>query len=183
MNQTGLFDARVDRKKPLLVGEDNPYGSDPQYALYPRPLNASGDRLARKVMGLTAREYLRRFDRVNLCAGKWSAKEASRRAGELVREGRDVYVLLGAKVARAFGATTFEPFTSRTLNVWGPKAKVVDPPSSSQTVIFLPHPSGRCTLWNVAGAFDRARDLLVKFGVLEAPGECPEHGDALVLGR
>lgn len=68
--------------KPLLVGEANPYGGDPAYALYPYPRGCSGHRLCEKVMGLTDREYLDCFERVNLCPTKWSMRQARARAVE-----------------------------------------------------------------------------------------------------
>jgi hypothetical protein len=39
----------------LLLGEANPYGGDPRYALYPEPEGSSGWRLCHMVMGLGAR--------------------------------------------------------------------------------------------------------------------------------
>ncbi len=128
--------------RPLLVGECNPYGSDPRYALYPLPAGAAGDRL-REILGLTLRDYLRRFDRVNLCTGRWSAVEARRRAVQVWQPGRPAHILLGAKVCAAWGVP-FEPFT-RTP---GPGVRI------------LPHPSGRCRVWNEPGAVERARALL-----------------------
>lgn len=66
--------------KPLLVGEQNPYQADPRlaqrFALYPDPPRCAGWNLCHKIMGLPEREYLARFDRVNLCAGKWGVREA-----------------------------------------------------------------------------------------------------------
>jgi hypothetical protein len=61
----------------VLVGESNPYGADPRYALYPLPPQASGGRLAR-ILGLSARQYLRAFPhRVNLLTtARWAAPAA-----------------------------------------------------------------------------------------------------------
>ena len=39
-------------RKILLVGEANPYGEDPKYALFPQPRRAAGNRL-RLIFGLT----------------------------------------------------------------------------------------------------------------------------------
>jgi hypothetical protein len=139
--------------KPLLVGELNPYGADPEMALYPLPENASGGRLQR-ILGLSRGEYLRRFDRVNLCTGKWDATVARMRALEIVRE-RDgqVVVLLGAKVAGAF-LFDYTPFIrwGRSMDSRGPGV-----------VYILPHPSGRNPQWNEAGAQEKARELLRDF--------------------
>lgn len=87
------------------------------YALYPFPERSAGDRLATIILGLTRAEYLRRFDRVNLCTGKWSMAEARkvahsiRRDGGLFPGGERTVVLLGRKVASAFGLDSRAPFS------------------------------------------------------------------------
>lgn len=129
--------------KPLLVGEVNPYGADPEMALYPLPEEASGGRLAR-ILGLSRGEYLRRFDRVNLCSGRWSEREARDAAYALMTSGRPK-ILLGTKVRKAFGYDPFPLFTR------------------SGDYYFLPHPSGRCRIWNRPGAYEKARELLEEF--------------------
>ena len=143
--------------KPLLVGEQNPYQSDPRlaqrYALYPDPPRCAGWNLCHKVMQLDEGEYLRRFDRVNLCDGKWSMKEA--RAWE--RNNQEAYlyrpvVLFGAKVCSVF-RVKFEPFTFHNWERFG-----------SYTI--LPHPSGLSRAWNEPGAYERARAVLKEAGVL-----------------
>lgn len=146
--------------KPLLVGEANPYQADPRlaqrYALYPDPPGCAGHRLCYRVMGLTSVEYLKRFDRVNLCDGKWSVKEARQRALWLLqwRTAADVIVLFGKKVTDCFHVS-FETFTIRTHHGVG-DAKLV----------ILPHPSGLSRAWNEPGAFERARTVLREAGVL-----------------
>ena len=138
--------------RPLLVGEANPYGGDPTFALYPYPERASGDRLCRLVMGLEPREYLRRFDRVNLCPEKWSAP-LSRINAQRIRAGdHERFVLLGTKVADAFGFKKVEPFGYAV--------------EGDKSFALLPHPSGLCREWNKPGAFDRARGVLREAGVL-----------------
>ncbi len=134
--------------KPLLVGESNPYGADPAFALYPLPAHASGGRLA-KILGMSRGEYLRTFDRVNLLAavstdGRWDIR-AARAAVD--RIAHPVRVLLGAKVAAAHGVP-FQPFTT-----W------YQYPLSGEkgTWLILPHPSARCRIWNDPGAAVRAR--------------------------
>ena len=137
--------------KPLLVGEANPYGADPRFALYPEPRGASGDRLCRKVMGLSGGAYMARFDRVNLCTGKWSKPEAVARAQELLAGPHQTYVLLGAKVRAAFlGA----PCTTGI-------AKLKD-----KTLVCIPHPSGLCRAWGDPAEIPRVRAWLVAEGVL-----------------
>lgn len=79
--------------RPLLVGEANPYGGDPSFALYPSPPWCSGERLCRLVLGLDPDEYLGRFDRQNLCPRSWHLPAARARAEEPFTA-RDGLVLL-----------------------------------------------------------------------------------------
>lgn len=143
--------------KPLLVGESNPYSVEPnypKYALYPYPENSAGGRLCFKVLGLTRREYLARFDRVNLCAGKWSMREAKERARAIENEwatGGRTIVLLGAKVCSAFNVK-FHSFERHVV--------------AGQGYVILPHPSGLSRAWNEPGAYERARAVLKEAGVL-----------------
>lgn len=132
----------------LLVGENNPYGADPEMALYHLPVNASGDRL-RRILGLHPIDYLA-LRRANLCVGGWSMKAARARAEELhmVEPWPDVVVALGRKVATAFGYDG--PLLARTEVDVG---SVFD-------LVALPHPSGLNRAWNVLGAVERARALL-----------------------
>ena len=139
--------------KPLLVGEANPYGSDPYYALYPDPQGCAGWNLCHRVMQLDPDEYLERFERVNLCPRKWSMKEARERASAYrVATNTERIVLLGAKVTKAFLDQKFNPFTiQRTVTL---------------TYVQLPHPSGLSRAWHEPGAFERARKVLREAGVL-----------------
>lgn len=135
--------------KPVLVGESNPYGRDPYYALYPAPDGCSGHRLCVRILGMRRAEYLAAFDRVNLCDGPWSIADAAGKADAL-RGGR--LILLGAKVCRAF-RVPFRPF------------------EESEAGLVLPHPSGLCRLWNVPGNIEAARRVMgiycptIAFGV------------------
>lgn len=140
--------------KPVLVGEANPYGADPQYTLYPAPEGSAGERLCCMILGMYRKDYLREFDRVNLCPEKWFIKEAKREALRRVWEADGgQYVLLGSKVCSAFGVD-YAPYTS-----WGFLLPKRD--ASGEMVecrgIVLPHPSGLCRLWNEPGAIERAR--------------------------
>ena len=144
--------------KPLLVGESNPYGSDPRYALYPYPDHSAGGRLCFKVMDLTRREYLTRFDRVNLCTGKWSMREAREAALAIMAARTGTVVLFGAKVCQAFGVIRFNPFGFPSEPELVRKA--------GARYVILPHPSGLSRAWNEPGAFERARAVLREAGVL-----------------
>lgn len=147
--------------KPLLVGELNPYGSPPSYDLFPRPRGCAGWRL-RSILRLEERDYLRAFDRRNLCRGKWSTKSARAEAALILATDVEVLVLLGAKVCAAFGVP-FEPFTrqwrgfSYSSSLDG---RTFIAGARDAEVFIIPHPSGRSRLWNVSGADDRARELL-----------------------
>lgn len=131
--------------RPVLVGELNPYGPDPGYALWPDPPGCAGWRLCHKVLGMGERQYLRTFDRVNLCTGRWCDASALAAATEVLLRTRYV-VALGAKVARAF-QLSFDPFAVREIAPYW-------------TVVTLPHPSGRCRIWNDVGSYQRARDAV-----------------------
>lgn len=155
---------------PVFVGELNPYGGNPDHALYCRPRGSSGERLQRLVCGLHAETYLG-FPRYNLCTGKWSAPSARAAANEILaahvnRERHDVLVLLGRKVVGAFFGGPFAlhpddwpgPFETDFLAYapLGGRATEREP----DTIVALPHPSGLCREWNAPGAFERARALL-----------------------
>lgn len=125
----------------LLVGELNPYGAAPAFALYHLPRHASGNRL-RRIMGLRDCTY-EAIEKVNLCSKKWSLPRAREEAAALVANG-GVLVLLGSKVKTAFaGPGFFEAATSET-----------------HTLVTLPHPSGLNRLWDEPGSPWRARQLL-----------------------
>lgn len=141
--------------RPLLVGESNPYGTDPEFALYPDPQGCAGWRLAVEILGLHRAAYLRAFERTNLCSeGAWSTRAARDAAASIrLQRAQAPIVLLGARVANAFGLP-YEPFTETRLS---------NPFTSTPTTRFflLPHPSGRCRLWNQPDAFQRARAMVL----------------------
>lgn len=134
--------------KPLLVGESNPYGADPYFALYPEPEGCAGWRLCHRILGLTETKYLRTFDRVNVCEGPWDLKRAREYASEVQLARSGAFILLGAKVCQAF-RVPYAPFSVQSSLL-----------GESRRMYVLPHPSGRCRIWNDPGAAGRARDLL-----------------------
>lgn len=142
--------------KPVLVGELNPYGGTDDYALYPAPEGCSGHRLCCLIFGMSRKDYLEAFGRVNLCEGKWSSPKAKSAALALVDAQMDGgrLVLLGSKVCDAF-AVKFEPFEVFDLH--------------GIDMLVLPHPSGRCRLWNQHDAFEMARQAVVAFAQELAP--------------
>ena len=118
----------------LLVGEDNPYGSDPEFALYNYPPGCAGYRL-RRILGLPQHQYLA-LHRTNLCASSgWSMKEARRRSQLLIADPSApwrVVVMLGRKVADAFEYD--RPFFTHG---------VASRTGGKMILVSLPHPSGR----------------------------------------
>jgi hypothetical protein len=149
----------------LLVGEANPYGGDPEMALYHLPRGASGDRL-REILGLRDATY-EAIPKANLCPQEWDLREARGRAERLFYGPSDVLVLLGARVRLAFGAPGNEGlFASErrtTLERRGyAGAPIPEAPAApgEKILVYLPHPSGRNPIWNNPEARARARSLL-----------------------
>lgn len=128
----------------VVVGEDNPHGP-PEMALYHLPRHAAGDRL-RRIMGLDDVAYAA-LEKVNLCDRRWDHKVAAARAREILGGGPVRVVALGAKVRRAFGG----------LNAFQMAAR------EGFSVLGLPHPSGRCQVWNEPENHQRARAALAVF--------------------
>jgi hypothetical protein len=126
-----------------LMGENNPYGSDPYFALYPEPEHSAGGRLCRLILGMREAAYLREFSRVNLLQRpKWSAPLARAAAAAFVASlgPHDAVILLGRKVHEAFHGKA----------PWVPFAQVGG-------FLSLPHPSGLCRIWNEPGAIEKTR--------------------------
>lgn len=136
----------------VVVGELNPHGADPRYALYHEPENSAGGRLCRRIMGLRVVSYHRYTRRFNLCTGAWSDTKAAVEAARLETEAAGAtIVLLGRKVAEAFGVGAMPPY-SRLLS-----RRVQD---RETPLLLLPHPSGRNREWNDPASYQRARALL-----------------------
>lgn len=138
------------RRRKLLVGEMNPLDPDPRHALAPLPKQRAGGRLCHRILGLSPIEYLRRFDRANLCESVWDRETARAVARNIVlaADEYDALVLLGRRVCDAFGVD-FAPFTLARLETVG------------APVVVLPHPSGLCRAWNDTATFERARRLVL----------------------
>lgn len=129
----------------LIVGETNPYGSNPDFALYHLPRHASGNRL-REHLGLPDHVY-GGIQKLNLCQGQWGMKSA-RESAETIETVSlwPVIVMLGSKVKSAFHLQHLPFFQA---------IKVLE-----LTYISLPHPSGLNRIWNTPGVRFVARDLL-----------------------
>ena len=132
----------------ILVGESNPYGNDPRYALFDLPERAAGHRLRTLIFGVRRTTYAR-FHRVNLCDGEWNLDAAREKAQRVLNDlPNATLILFGRKVASAFGLSPdAAPFLQYRHD-------------SKQDAVYLPHPSGRNREWNREGAFERARVLL-----------------------
>ncbi len=148
----------IDLGTILLLGEDNPISSSPEFQLYPRPIGCSGERLQTHVLGLSEPTYLAIW-RTNLCTPTWDSGAARRRAWTLLGDAVPwtTIVMLGRKVASSFEVAhptvyhpTLLPFTSGQIDTGG----------RMFTLISLPHPSGRCKEWLVTSAFKRAQRLM-----------------------
>jgi len=161
----------------FLVGEHNPYGSDPRFALYPSPRYSAAGRLA-AVLGYTPEEYLRTFgQRRNLLTElPWSApraRDAARRVlGETLQGDR--LFLLGTKVAAAFGLRLqTDNLVSSVLPVIRMTSERVEDALQEHEVqcLVLPHPSGRSCAWNDAAMGPRVRSAVADLlGVKSYPG-------------
>jgi hypothetical protein len=141
-------------RKLRLIGEANPYSSDPADALLPRPPRSAGARL-RAILALPEPHYLATFERVNLCRCVWRDGPARAAALRLSRE-RVRLILLGARVARAFGLD----FAALLWHA-GP-LRLPLPGSPVRIVGILPHPSGRSRHWHDPASAERARDVIYR---------------------
>lgn len=70
----------------IIVGEVNPFGADPFFALYHLPRESSGNRL-RVIWGLSDHVYAG-LTKVNLCTGRWSMPAARAAAYKLRKDKR-----------------------------------------------------------------------------------------------
>lgn len=139
---------------------NNPYGSDENYALYPEPRGAAGDRLYRVILGMDKHDYMRSFVRRNTMKGVWKLAQAKVAAASLFRElppGTTV-VLLGQQVWEAW--KSIDP--GRLLGCsskWIPFTIMGDQ-TQDLTYVLFPHPSGLSRFWNDEGNITLARKTL-----------------------
>lgn len=141
-----------------LIGENNPYGPDPRFALYCEPPHSAGGRLRRLILGMTERDYLRSFERRNLLAqDRWSAPAARAAAAALRAQmtAEDRVILFGRRVFDAWSAAQWWR--------WRPFEAYLMDSAPHEQVLALPHPSGLSRAWNEPGAFLRARQAVGDF--------------------
>jgi len=134
--------------KPLIVGLVNEKSWKPLDALEPYTPNGAGERLWQMlydVTGATKEEYLDRFDRANVFESK---TRSWRDVSSLVRtmmEDREV-VVLGRHAWMLLGLNKCAWF-DKTGKCW-----------------LIPHPSGRCRMYNTSSNRDRAGRILAEVG-------------------
>lgn len=135
-----------------IVGELNPYGADPRFAMYPDPPMSAGARMQSLVAGLDRKRYID-LPRYNLCVGRWSNPAARLEADRLLADATiEGLVLLGRKVVGAFFRRDLpQPFNVAVLSPDGKRGV---------RCAVLPHPSGLCRAWNEPRAFLRAQATL-----------------------
>ena len=161
--------------QPVIVGEANPYGADPYFAMYPDPPNSAGGRLCRVVLHMEPDDYLAAFERVNLCPHQWSMKVARANAVDLVSSDKPL-ILLGSKVCAAFGIP-FAPFTECLLT-----ERLQRTGAHRMDVVILPHPSGLSRLWHEKGAYRRARVLVESLAARTAEVAAAQATDTTTPG-
>ena len=153
----------------LLLGEDNPYGSDPSFSLYCYPVGCAGYRL-RRILGLPQHQYLS-LHRANLCDGSWSTPRAKERARELLVpcSPHPVIVMLGRKVTEAMRHAAMIRSDIVPFSVW--------PSCPGVTLVCLPHPSGRNAAAWTSATRERTRQILrelvpsLPWGTIDAKDE------------
>ncbi|MGL5361403.1 MAG: hypothetical protein ACRDBH_00880 [Bosea sp. (in: a-proteobacteria)] len=144
----------------LVVGEHNPHGTDPRYALYPEPSYSAGGRLVR-ILG-AERSALINTWRANLCPHGWTHAEAMRRAALLLTGPWRRYLLCGSRVRGVFQRLTSQRHDTKsqpTVYTW----RVPLPDGEQRRFLAIPHPSGRSRRWNEPGVRD---EVLQRFAEL-----------------
>jgi hypothetical protein len=137
-------------KRAVIVGMCHPSSTDPADALEMATPNAAGDRLWRMLtmaVAASKADVADRFDRVNLSSSTefCPTKKDVARVRKLV--GKRKAIVLGRQTWHSLGLAPEAPWFSREGNYH-----------------LLPHPSGRCLLYNDDAARRRAGLLLAKLG-------------------
>lgn len=134
--------------RPLLIGQAPGPRTNPDTPLWPAPPQSGGGRLF-TLTGMTTREYLRTFDRMNLLRefpGRWrrddrwprrEARIAAQAVEPLLKE--RVVIFVGRNVATAFDHGQLPWFEWTQCGRWG------------YAGVVIPHPSGRNHWYNREG--------------------------------
>jgi len=157
------------RPRGLIVGEAPGPNTDARFPLFPHPSNSAGARLL-KYSGVEPTTWLGKLVRVNLCDGAWSARRAAAGRARVLAyllddanfyDGEPLRVLLlGARVARTWSCYgSFGYVEEHLYQGGGVNDRVI-------RMAWIPHPSGRCRLYN-----DRRNQLRARRAVLWALGE------------
>jgi hypothetical protein len=160
------FDYAGDPPAPrgLLIGEAPGPNTNPKLPLFPEPNSSAAGRLLRYA-DVEHADYMGKLVRMNLCDGEWSERRAVAgrvRAVSYLLDSANFYdgvplrvLLLGKRVAAAWAC--HGPFGCVTQ---------VYPGDVELRVAWIPHPSGRCHLYN-----DRKNQLRARRAVQWAVGE------------
>lgn len=157
-----------------VVGMANPYQSDPEdaqhFAMYPAPPESAGGRFCDLILGMQQRDYLRAFERRDLCHPKWSDPLARASAACLTWEmgAGDVVFLLGRKPWEAFFPDKHDPpwslFNHAQRIFWSDGRRV------HLDFVALPHPSGLNTaVWGNYLSYSRVRAAVAEAAPHLAP--------------
>lgn len=161
------FDGDPPQPRGLLIGEAPGPNTNWKLPLYPSPSNSAAGRLLRYA-DIDQEKWLGSFVRMNLCDDDWSARRAS--AGVIralsflldpanYHDGKPLRVLLlGRRVADAWNCGKAQ-FGSEIRHYTGDSYP-------NLYLAWIPHPSGRCLVYN-----DRKNQLRARRAVLWALGE------------
>ena len=148
--------------RPLLIGQAPGPRTRPDCPLFPFPTTSAGGRL-KTIMGITRREYLSKFDRINLLPyfpGQHKRDDkfpmpVAKLAAAAIRPllaGRTV-ILVGRNVADAFDHEGM----FHAWSVWQARRRCpVTRDLGHGVVAVVPHPSGRCRWYNEQGNREEA---------------------------
>ena len=132
---------KENKRRPVLLGEVNPYSNDPREAFAPWPKKSAGYRLW-EMTELPKRDYLIAFDRRNVSD-----------VGSLRFKPHQMVVVFGDEARRCVE-------TSQGIKL--KKAHFVTQTHNDVPYTLLPHPSGKCRFYNdkdkraAVGAFLRS---------------------------
>lgn len=152
-----------------LIGENNPYGADPRYALFDDPPHSAGGRLRRLVLGMKRTDYFRSFERRNLLqAPRWSVP-AARQAANVLGHQLQLEMDRGLALAILFGKRVFDAFEYWGFMPLAGAERKWTPFTIAGKYLILPHPSGLSRAWNDPESFSRARRYVAEFAPHLAP--------------